>query len=59
MRERERKFSYGVYFSLIVSCPGASVVIILVHALFMTPPTQSSQHGDEEMGIVMEEISIS
>ena len=36
---------------------GASVVITLLHAIMMTPPSLKS--GDEEMGIVMEDVTIS
>ena len=37
---------------------GASVVLILVHASMMAPPT-SHKMVDEEMGLVMEEVTIS
>ena len=49
------------FFILIMSLPffaGASVVLILVHASMMAPPT-SHKMVDEEMGLVMEEVTIS
>ena len=39
---------------------GATVVIILTHAIAMTPPIPTDiSTGDEELGVIMEDITIS
>ena len=47
----------SLFLIVIVSCVGASVVLILVHAIAMVP--LSGVTTDEEMGIMMEDITIS
>ena len=42
----------------IIILVGASVVFTLLHAIFMAPPISSNTTGNEELGIVMEDIIV-
>lgn len=46
--------------SLSLSLPsGLTIVLIVVHAVLLSPPSTGGPMVDEELGIVMEEVTIS
>ena len=52
-------FVFAIVHSL-PSLPGASVVVVLVHAIFILVPADSTTTSDPELGgIILEDVTIS